>query len=150
MTFAPVIRGPVALYNNLPIAPQNYNPSAFPITALTYGQTTIVTMGNGTNNVSPNYVIGQLIRLNIPGPYGATQLNQQTGYVLSVLSTDQVEVSINSLNADAFVPNPTYIGQQSQTVAQIVAIGDINSGTTNRGRTNNLSSIPGSFINVSP
>lgn len=150
MTFAPAISGPVALYNNLPIAPQNYNPSAFPLTDLSYGVTTLVTMGNGTNDVAPNYVIGQLVRLNIPRPYGATQINQKIGYVISIPQSDQVEVTINSLDTDAFIPNPTFVGQVTQTVAQIVAIGDINSGPTNTGRTNNTTFISGSFINVSP
>lgn len=151
MSFFPRIKGPVALFNNLPIAPQNYAPSQFAITAITYGITTIVTMANGTNNVVPNYVIGQEVRLNIPEKYSAQQLNGKTGFVLSLPTTNSVEVGINSIGADPFVSNPTFLPNQSQTLPQIVAIGDVANGQTNStGRTSQSTFIPGSFINVSP
>ena len=151
MTYYPIITGPVAPYSNLPIAPQFYQPSQFPITAITYGVTTIVTMDNSTNDVLPNYVVGQLVRLNIPEKYGANQLNQKTGYVLSLPTSDSVEIGINSVGADQFIPSPTFVGQQTRTLPQIVAVGDINGSQINSsGRINLNTNILGSFINVSP
>lgn len=151
MTFFPVIGGPIAPYSNVPIAPQNYQPSQFDITALSYGVTTTVTMANSTNNVAPNYVVGQEIRLNIPEKYGANQLNGKSGFVISIPSSSQVEVAINSIGTNPFIASPAFQTGQSQTPAQIIAIGDIGNGKVNSaGRTNQSTFIPGSFINVSP
>jgi hypothetical protein len=151
MDFYPVISGPVAPFNNLPIEPQWYQPSQFPITGLIYGVTTTVTMANGTNGVTPNYVIGQQVRLTIPSKYGAGQLNEQTGYVLSIPTASSVVVNINSIGTDPFVASPTFLPFESKTPPQIMAIGDINSGPINaQGRVNNGTFIPGSFIDISP
>jgi hypothetical protein len=91
-----------------------------------------------------NYVIGQQVRLIIPPTFGCRQLNEQTGYIIGINLPDQVVVDINSLGF-----NP-YIASSATTQAQILAIGNINSGPTNTGRTNNQTYIPGSFINISP
>jgi len=151
MTYYPVIQGPIAPYSNVPIEPQNFQPSQFVITAITTGQTTIVTMANSTNNVPPNYVVGQLVRITIPPKYGSRQLNGQSGFILSLPSTSQVEVGINSIGTDAFIANPTFLPMQSQTPPQIVAVGDISFGQINSNATMSQGTfIPGSFINVSP
>jgi len=121
------------------------------ITALSYGQVTTVTMANGTNNVVPNYVVGQLIRITMPSKYGASQLNEQLGYVLSIPTTNSIVVGINSVGTDAFIPTPTFLPNQSQTPPQIMAVGDINSGHINAfGPFCTKPCIPGSFIDVSP
>lgn len=137
-----VISYPIPLYQNLPIEPQFYQPRQFVISNLTLGLTTII-----TTTIDHDYVIGQEIRLLIPPSYGSYQLNEALGYVLSIPTSNQVQTSINSLrNVDAFIASSSIIQQ-----AQIVAIGDINSGQTNSsGRINNLTYIPGSFINISP
>lgn len=146
-----VISYPIPAYQNMPIEPQFYKPSQFVITGLVLGQTTIVTMANGTNDVSPNYVMGQQVRLIIPPKYGSRSLSGRTGYVLSIPTTNSVEVSINSVDADPFIPSPTFLPFQSQTPAQIVAIGDINSGVVNSSGNRATSTlIPGSFQNISP
>jgi len=145
MAYYPVIGGPIAPYSNVPIQPQYYQPSQFAITAITLGRTTTVTMANGTNNVAPNYIIGQDVRLIIPPSFGSRQLNGKSGYVLSLPSASQVEIAINSVGADSFILS------SDPTPAQILAIGDISSGTTNAsGRVNQGTFIPGAFINVSP
>lgn len=134
--------GPIALYNNLPIEPQFYQPSRFVISSIALGRTTIVT---ATENM--NYVISQLVRLLIPPSFGSYQLNEVEGYVLSLPTPDSVEISIDSLrNVDPFVIPPT-----STDSAQILPVGDISSGSINtNGRTGNVTFIPGSFINISP
>lgn len=139
--------GPIAPERNPRIEPQYFQPSLFPITAISYGATTTVTTASafGVNN---NYVIGQLVRFNIPKTYGAQQLNGQEGYVVNIPGANQVSVGINtSIGYDAFIATPGY----GPTPPQIAALGDINSGTINsQGRINNGTTIPGSFINISP
>lgn len=132
--------GPSALYNNLPIESDNYKPSRYEISAVTLGKTTLV-----TTSVDNNYVVGQIVRLLIPSSFGCTQLNNQQGYVVSLPSSTQVEIAIDSSrNVNE------YIASSETNVAQIIAIGDINTGQIN---TNYLSlnlNIPGSFQNISP
>ena len=151
MAFFPVIQGPIAPYSNLPIKPQFFQPSQFPITAITYGVTTTVTMGDSTNNVPPNYVVGQFVRFIIPVKYGARQLNEKVGYVISLPSSNQVEIEINSIGTDPFVASPTFSPGESQTPAQILAIGNLANGQINStGRIDLGTYPPGSFINISP
>ena len=136
-----VISFPTPPYSNPPIAPQFYQPSRFVISAIALGPMTTITT---TQNM--NYVIGQLVRLIIPPTFGSRQLNEVEGYVLSIPAPNQVILNINSSqNVDAFILSP------AKTVAQILAVGDINTGQTNvSGRSNTGTFIPGSFINISP
>ena len=107
-------------------------------------------MENGTNDVPPNYVVGQLVRLLIPPKNGARQLNGQSGFVLSLPSSSEVEVAINSVECDPFIPNPTFFLTESQTQPQILSIGDISGGQINSsGRINLGTTIPGAFQNIS-
>lgn len=133
------ISGPIAPYSNLPIEPQNYQPRRFQISNVTRGVTTII-----TTTANMDYVISQHIRLLIPNGYGCTQLNEVDGYVISIPNPNQVEVVINSTKADPF------INAGLPQVPQIIAIGNIENGQTNTGRTNNITYTPGSFINISP
>jgi hypothetical protein len=143
MTYTPpLMRGPIAPENNPPINPQFYSPSRFNISAIGLGTTTTV-----TTTVNHNYVTGQLVRLVIPQMYGAFQLNERSGYVISVPAANQVVLSTNSTMVDLFTANPT----SGKTQPQILAIGDINSGVTNTsGRSSTGTFIPGSFIDISP
>lgn len=135
-----VISYPIPAYQNVPIHTEYYQPSRFVISAITLGQTTTVTTEE--NN---NYVIGQLCRLIIPPSFGCRQLNEVSGYVISVPASNQVVLDIYSAGGDP------YIASSATTKAQILAVGDVNSGViTNTGRTNNGTFIPGSFINISP
>lgn len=216
LEYMTVISQPTPAYSNPAITPQYYNPSRFVISAITTGTTTTI-----TTSTAHNYVIGQLVRLLIPYAYGTTQLNERQGYVLSIPSTTQVLLDIDSRFSTAFIASPytaTITGAtnaspcvltcsssftgglltiagvagltqlnrsnlriikinattitldfntfpfsaytsggtatlQSPITAypQIMAIGDINSGTINAsGRTNQGTYIPGSFIDVSP
>lgn len=140
----PILSGPIAPENNPAIMPQFFNPSQYFISSITLGVQTVI-----TTTVNNNYVLGQQVRLLIPPQNGCRQLNEQSGYVLSLPASNQVSLSINSVGIDSFVTttNP----QQPQ----IIAIGDINSGliSTNGklGSNNNFApTVPGSFINISP
>lgn len=142
MTILPgVISYPTPPYQNLPIEPQYFQPSRFVISAITLGQTTIV-----QTTEDMNYVIGQEVRLLIPASYGSYQLNNVPGFVLSIPTTNQVELSINSLRGvDQFV-----IGS-GISQAQIIAIGDINQGViSNTGPIIPNPGVPGAFENISP
>lgn len=137
----PVISFPIPPYSNVPIEPQYFQPSRFVISAISLGFTTTITT---TENM--NYVIGQLIRLIIPSTFGCRQLNEKTGYVLSIPAADQVQVSIDSSqNVDPF------IASSATTVAQILAVGDINNGIiSSTGLNIPTTNVPGAFINISP
>jgi len=141
MSFTGVISYPIPPYQNVAIHAEYYAPSRFVISAVTLGQTTTI-----TTSVAHDYVIGQEVRLIIPPSFGCRQLNETRGFVLSIPSTTQVVVSINSLrNVDP------YIASSATTVAQILAIGDVNTGAINsQGRINNGTFIPGSFLDISP
>jgi len=135
-----VISYPAPPYSNLPIRADYYQPHKFEITGVTLGQTTIV-----TTSIAHDYVVGNLCRLLIPNGYGCLQLSGKTGYVISIPSSTQVELSIKSINANAFV------AASLPQKPQIIPVGDINNGSINgSGRINQITYIPGSFINVSP
>lgn len=138
------IVGPIPLFSNPPIEPQYFAPWRFVISAITLGVTTTVTM-IVPSLTELNYAVGQQIRLIIPPTFGCRELNNQTGYIISIPSSTQVVVDINSTNANA------YIASSATTPAQILAIGDVNSGPINsNGRSNVSTKIAGSFINISP
>lgn len=137
-----VISYPIPLYQNVPIHSEYYQPSRFVIKAISLGFTTVV-----TTNTIHNYTIGQDVRLIIPSAFGCYQLNEAKANVLSIPSTTQVELSINSIvNVDPFIS-----ATATTSSPQILAIGDVNSGATNSfGRSSTATFIPGSFIDISP
>ncbi len=135
-----VISYPIPLYANVPIQAQFYKPSRFVISAITLGSTTLV-----TTTVDHNYVIGQLVRLIIPNANGTYQLNERSGYVISIPSTTQVVLDIDSSMYNLFQTS------SNPTQPQILATGDINSGKiNNNGNLTTGTYIPGSFQNISP
>ena len=141
-----VLSYPIPAFQNVPISSDYYIPNRFLISAITRGTTTVV-----TTTVVHNYVIGQEVRLIIPPAYGSRSLNEQKGIVIEIPSTTQVRVTIDSNGADAFIASPTFLPTQDQTPAQILAIGDVNTGAINAsGITNNTTYILGSFIDISP
>ena len=143
MTSPPLITGPIPPYSNPPIEPQFYKPSQFVITAISLGITTMI-----TTSVNNNYVVGQEIRLLIPPYSGARGLNGETGFVIAIPSPNQVTLDIDSIGVDPFIF--INLSNKFRTPAQIIAIGDENSGAINLSRSNQTTFIPGSFINISP
>jgi hypothetical protein len=135
-----VISYPIPAYSNVPIQPEFYQPRRYVISNITLGLTTLV-----TTSVNHDYVISQQVRLIIPPSFGCRQLNEKTAFVLDIPAPNQVVLDIDSKGGDP------YESSSATTVAQILAIGDINTGPINTsGRTNNITYIPGSFINISP
>jgi len=138
------IVGPVALFNNVPIAPQYFQPWRFAISNIVLGVTTVVTV-IVPSITTLNYAFGQQVRLLIPPTFGCRQLNEQTGFVIGITLPDQVTLNINSAGGDP------YIASSATTPAQIMAIGDNNTGQiSSTGVIIPLVTIPGSFINISP
>ena len=139
-TLAGVISYPIPAYQNVPIEAQYFQPSRFVISAISQGYTTTV-----TTSTSHNYVIGQLVRFLIPRNCGTIELNEQSGYVLSIPSTTQVVVGISTIGFNAFIAGT------GTSQPQILALGDIGNGAINAtGLANQRTFIPGSFTNISP
>lgn len=136
--------------NNPVINPQYFQPSKFAVSAISKGATTTITMTPSTIRgitTYPNYVVGQLVRVVMSAKHGMRQMDNRQGYVLSLPSSTSVEVDIDSRFFDNFVANPS----GETTPAQIVSVGDINSGVVNSsGRTSLGTYVLGSFINISP
>ncbi|MEO8253184.1 MAG: hypothetical protein ABI554_02270 [Flavobacterium sp.] len=135
-----VLSYPIPPYQNVPIHAEYYLPRFFFISGLTLGLTTIV-----TTTVDHDYVIGQEVRLIIPPYFGSRQLNEKKGFVISIPSSNQVELDINSQFVDPLIPSSALYQPQ------ILAIGDVNTGAiNNHGRCFTSTHIPGSFIDISP
>jgi hypothetical protein len=138
----PPDEGPRAPERNPRIHPEYYAPSRFNISDISLGLVTIV-----TTSVPHNYVVGQQVRLYVPVFYGTYQISGKNGIVMSIPSPTEVTIDINSVGYNRFNPTPTYVS----TSAQIMAIGDVNTGAINAdGGLNQSTAIPGSFINISP
>ena len=110
-----------------------YEPGVNFITAISTGTTTTVTT---TNN--HNLVVGQEIGFRIPTAYGTTQLNELPNntipgspvyyYVTAVNSNTQFVCNANSTGFTAFATNQTVASMVGQSLPQVVAVGDVNSG----------------------
>ena len=131
-----VISYPVPIYQNAAIQSSFYNPNVFEINAITLGFTTTIQF-----TTDHNFVVGQEVRVLIPDNFGTRGLNQKKGYVISLPETDQITITRSSIGMDAFIL------ASDTTRPQVVAVGDINSGTTNTNILSQGTSIPGSFLN---
>ncbi len=96
-----VISFPTPPHQNEVIRSDFYAPTIFDITAIALGVTTTI-----TTSAAHDYVIGQEVRLIIPPQFGTRKLNGRAAFVISIPSTTQVEVNIDSQLFDAFVPTP--------------------------------------------
>lgn len=139
----PFETGPIAPENNPPINSQYYSPKNVPILSiqpLSYGISQVIT------TVPNEFVIGQLVRFDIPNGCGMELLNGVQGYVIFISGNELFFIDVDTSSLASF--NPT--GNPRQ-VPQVIPIGDTNSGAINAsGRINNTIYINGSFINVSP
>ncbi len=108
------------------------------------GQTFISAISTGTTTTidttdAHNFVVGQEVAFRVPAVWGTTQLNSLPntltpgspvyGYVIAVTDYNTVVVNINSTSFTAFNSNqPMSAGVSGLTWAQIVAVGDVNTG----------------------
>lgn len=113
--------------------PYLYAPGANIISAITTGTTTTI-----DTTSAHNLVVGQEVAFHIPTRWGTTQLNSLPntttpgspiyGYVVSVTDYNTVVVNINSTGYTAFDSNPTFLSFKGLNFAQMVAVGDVNTG----------------------
>jgi hypothetical protein len=107
------------------------------------GDNIIAQTVNGTTTTvftttAHNYVVGQEIAFRIPSIWGDTGLNSLPnnvipgspiyGYVTQVVSYNQFVCNINSTTFTAFNPNQPVSSLPGLSFAQVVAVGDVNSG----------------------
>jgi len=113
--------------------PYLYFPGVAFIEAITLGTTTTI-----DTTCAHNFVVGQEVAFRIPSTWGTTQLNSLPntvipgspiyGYVIAVTDYNTFVVNIDSSAYTAFVPNQTFAGFPGRTFAQVVAVGDVNTG----------------------
>lgn len=113
--------------------PYLYAPGANVISAITTGTTTTI-----DTTSAHNFVVGQEVAFRIPTIWGTTQLNSLPnttipgspiyGYVVAVTDYNTVVVNINSTSYTAFNSNQPFLSFPGQQFAQIVAVGDVNTG----------------------
>ena len=118
------------------------SPYTATITNITNSLTAVVTANNA-------FLRGNSIIFSQVG--GMAQINGLTGYIQTVSPTG-FTISINTSGFSAYSGGGVAsLFAVPQTQAQIMAIGDINSGIiSNTGTVMTSTNIPGSFINISP
>lgn len=113
--------------------PALFVPGVAFISAIATGATTTI-----TTTAPHNFVVGQEVAFRIPSVYGTTQLNSLPnpiipgqpiyGFVTAVSSSTQFVVSVNSVGYTAFNSNQPFTAINGLQFAQVVAVGDVNSG----------------------
>lgn len=110
------------------------------ITNITLGTTTTITTAN-------SFRPGDLVQLSEIS--GTTQLNGNSYFILSANSS-QIVINVNSTAFTAYVSGGLVEFSTVYQIAQVIAIGDVNSGAINVDNSNQTLYIEGSFRNVSP
>lgn len=123
--------GNVGSYKKV-LYPELYLPGDSIVSALTLASTTTV-----VTTAQHNMVVGQEVAFRIPSVWGPTQLNSLPdvvipgspiyGYVQSVTDAQTFVVNINSTGYTAFNANQAF-ASSGRTFAQVVPVGDVNSG----------------------
>ena len=78
-----------------------------------------------TTTFAHQYIIGTIIRLDIPPTGGMVQANQAVGTILSIPSPTTFTTNIDTTTYDTFT-TPTPVGIQGYQDSQVVPIGEIN------------------------
>ncbi len=114
--------------------PDLYFPGTTVISAITVGATTTIDTAS-----AHNFVVGQEVAFRIPSQWGTVELNSLPnvltpgapayGYVVAVTDYNTIVVNINSAAYTAFNSNPTITQVEAGlSFAQVVAVGDVNTG----------------------
>lgn len=124
---------PTGAYVKKVLYPYLYEPGVNYISALTLSTTTTV-----DTTSAHNFVVGQEVAFRIPSVYGTTELNSLPnntipgspiyGYVTSVTDYNTFVVNIDSSSYTAFDSNQTVASVPGLQFAQVVAVGDVNTG----------------------
>lgn len=115
------------------LCPYLYAPGVALISNITTGTTTTI-----DTIAAHNFVVGQEVAFRIPSQWGTTQLNSLPnvqipgspiyGYVISVTDYNTFVVNIDSSSYTAFNSNQLFANFPGSTFAQVVAVGDVNTG----------------------
>jgi hypothetical protein len=97
-----------------------------------------------TTAIVHTFVIGNLVRFQIPQEYGMRELNPLKAYVYDVPQDDQVLLVLDSSTFTPFVV-PTVDPLIVLNPAQIIPAGDANSGTLAPGGVLESRTIPGAY-----
>jgi len=124
---------PSGAYVKKVLYPYLYFPGTAVISSITTGSTTTI-----DTTSAHNFVVGQEVAFRIPTLWGTTQLNSLPnttvpgspvyGYVIAVTDYNTVVVNIDSSSYSAFTSNMTVAQSVGLSYAQIVAVGDVNTG----------------------
>lgn len=121
-----------------------YIPFTCDISSIAQGATTTITTA-----INHGFIVGNSVQFVIPPQYGMRQLDKMVGYVLSFTS-NTITVNIDSTLFDAFViPIPAF----SIIVfdpAQVLPVGDANTGYVTPDVSHPALQIPGTFRNTYP
>lgn len=131
--YAALSGSPTGAFVKKVLYPALYAPGASVITAITTGTTTTI-----DTTAAHNLRVGQEVAIRVPSQWGTTQLNSLPnvlipgqpvyGIVVSVTDYNTVIVNINSTSYTAFNSNQTVASVPGMSFAQIVAVGDLNTG----------------------
>lgn len=113
--------------------PYLYFPGVSVISNITLGTTTTIDTAD-----AHNFVVGQQVAFRIPEPWGTVELNSLPnnltpgapayGYVIAVTDYNTVVVNIDSSSYTPFDSNQPFADVSGMSFAQIVAVGDVNTG----------------------
>lgn len=122
---------------------QIYTPYVCNIIAITSeGAFTLV-----TTEIDHGFVVGNLVRFQIPPQYGMRELNPLHAYVINAPMPNQVLLSIQTLEFTPFVL-PMSAPPVVLDPAQIIPAGDANSGTSAPGGVLESLTIPGAYQQI--
>lgn len=131
--FTALSGSPSGAYVKKVLYPNLYAPGVSIISAITTGTTTTI-----DTTAAHNLVVGQQVAFRIPSIYGTIELNSLPnvtipgspiyGYVVAVTDYNTVVVNITSTGYTAFNSNQAFLSYPGQQFAQMVAVGDINTG----------------------
>jgi len=127
---------PTGAYVRQITAPNLYLPGDNYIASITLSGTNVVVATTSNHN----FVVGQEIAFRIPSAFGSTQLNSLPNnlipgspiyyYVSAVGSNTSFTCTALSAGVTAFNSNPTVASVPGLTWAQVLAVGDVNTGGT--------------------
>lgn len=131
--FTALSASPSGAYVKKVLYPYLYAPGVSIVSGITLGSTTTI-----DTTSAHNLVVGQEVAFRIPSEWGTIQLNSlpntiipgspMYGYVVAVTDYNTVIVDIDSSAFTAFNSNLPFVSFKGQNFAQMVAVGDVNTG----------------------
>jgi hypothetical protein len=97
-----------------------------------------------TTEIDHTFVVGSLVKFQVPPQYGMRELSDLKAYVISVPAPDQVLLNLNTTGFTPFsipIVDPLIVLDP----AQIIPAGDANSGTLAPGGVLESLTIPGAY-----